>query len=489
MSDDRQTREVYLLALQEKQKRLLKAKPKYAPNSGQLPVHMSKALVRFVFSANGAGKTALLVNEVWAAATGTNPWTGEKTILPAKIAVVVDNSVKISEVFLPELRKWFVIEEHWLKRDGKPYLSRLVLDRATQISFFSAESDPMLFEGVQFHYVFIDEPIPRGLYVALRRSLRIKGAQCRMLFCGTAISQPWLRRDIFEPWSKGEEPDLECFRVGIEVNRKNLPEGYIESFGRALSDAEKEVRLKGNFFDGDSLALSYLFKREVHVIPADTFEWDKDLPVVIGMDPHYTKKHVAIMVGADRDNRRFVLKELSLKATAPEFGRALLAWKKDYRVVDIVVDCLGSTEGTGNEGFSTFIEQLNKMGIPARPTRFEEKDHESLIDRLQTGLLIPTEKDNFGKCLPNLRVLSNCTGLISDIESACWQKTRGTDEYKPKLDTSAKDYLAALGYALAANVHIKRGSEKTHYLKRRPYGMDLPSATRAGISRMRVKIR
>ena len=488
----RADREAYLLALEERKLRRLKAKPKYKPNSGQLPVHMSRQLVRFVFSANGAGKTALLVNEVIAVMRGTNPWTGDKTALPAKIAVVVDNSVKVTEVFLPELRKWMAVDESWLKRDGKPYISRIVTDNGSQVSFFSAESDPMLFEGVQFHYVFIDEPVPRNLYVALRRSLRIKGYPCRMLFCGTAISEAWLKRDIYDVWAKGESEDVECFTVGIEVNRANLPEGYIESFGRALSDAEKEVRLKGGFFGGDGLALAHLFHRDVHLIKRSELHWDPNWPVVIGFDPHPVKKHVAIMVGADKNNRRIVLKELALKATAENFGKAVKEWIKGYRVVDMVCDSLGSQEGTGNEGFATFIEILrDKCQLPVRATRYEEKSHEDLIDRLQSGLLIPDVPDQFGKKIPSLRIVGDCLGVISDVESACWLRTRGTEEYKPKLDTSSKDFLSATGYALAANVHIKRGNEKPHFMKKRPYGMELPSRTRlkGRVGHLRVKIR
>ncbi len=428
------------------------------------------------------------MNEVLAAAKGYNPWTGETTKVPARIAVVVDNAAKIEEVVVPEMKKWCVLEEDQLKRGGKPYTSKIVFDNGSTISFFSTEAAPSIFESIQYSFVAIDEPLPRPLYVALRRSLRIKGHRCRMLYCGTGVSESWLRRDIYEKWVKGEDPDIECHKVGTEVNKDNLPPGYIESFSRALSDAEKEVRLKGGFFDGDALALAHLFHRDKHLISKNDLDWDKSYPVVIGIDPHPVKKHVAVMIGASKDNRRVVLKELSVKATAENFGVILKKWMEGYRVVDIVCDSLGSQEGTGNEGFATFIEILrNKCGIPVRPTRYEEKSHEDLIDRLQSGLVLPTAPDNYGKYTPSLRIVGDCLGVISDIESACWLKTRGSDEYKPKLDTSAKDFLAAMGYALAANVHIKRGNERPHYIKKRPYGMDLPSSRK--VSYMRAKIR
>lgn len=485
-----------IAALEEKRRRDLLARPKYQPNSGQVPVHKSTKDIRFVFSANGAGKTALLVNEIHWAATGINPITGARTPVPAKIIVVVDNSKKIDEVLLPEYRKWFHLPDEWLKREGKPYTSKIIYDNGTTISIYSAEADPMTFEGVQATHVFIDEPIARNLYVALRRSLRIKGKVGRMLFCGTAISEAWLRRDIHEPWSKGELPEVECFRVGIKANEENLPDGYIDSFGRALSEEEKNVRLEGGFFDAGALALAHLWRRDAHIITSTNLEWNPNWPVIIGVDPHPVKKHVAVMAGANPDNRIVVLKELSLKATAEQFAHALIKWMEGYRVVDIVCDSLGATEGTGNEGFITFIEMANKVlynySKPhMRSTRYEDKSHEDLIDRLQSGLLIPETPDNFGRRIPKLRISSSCTGVIENIESVGWQKNRHTGEYKPKLDTSAKDFLSALGYALSGNVNFNRGKEKPVYMKKAPYrGLSLPSQRRNVrlIDRLRKKL-
>lgn len=491
MSSSKLTREEkleLLAALEEKRRRDLERRPKYSPNAGQMPVHKSRALDRFVFSGNGSGKTTLLANELAWALKGYNPITQERYPPGLKIIVVVDNTKKIGEVLIPEYRKWHNLPEEWLKRDGKPHISRIISDNGNEINFYSVESDPMLFEGIQAHMVFIDEPLPRHLFVALKRSLRIKGFPGRILFCGTPVSQPWLRTQIYEPWSKGELPNVEIFRVSSMVNKDNLAEGWLDNFGRALSEAEKAVRLEGSFFDGEGLALAHLWSRQEHIVPGDDLHWNGNWPVVIGIDPHPTKKHVAVMVGADPYNKLYVLQELSVKQTASEFAETLKEWYKGFRVVDIVVDSLGSAEGTGNEGFSTFIEQLRKHGVPARPTRYEDKSHEDLIDRLQSCLVLPKVADNYGNTIPKLRVSDYCKGVIENIESVTWQINKADRTYKPKLDTSAKDYLSALGYALAANVHSKRGAEKPVYLKKSPYrGLELKSqrAIKSAISKFR----
>jgi hypothetical protein len=441
-----------LAALDEKRKRQLRARPLYKPRPGQLSVLLSKAKNVFNFSGNGGGKTTLNVQMAWAIARGANPWTKERTRVPAKIIFVVDNARKIEERIIPEMRKWFDVQEGWLKRLGKPYTSRIEFDNGSVIDFYSSDADPSSFEGVEASAVLVDEPIPRPLYISLKRALRMKGHVCRFIFSGTAISQAWLRREVYEPWAKGELPDTECFRLSTEDNREHLAEGYIEDFSRVLSDAEKETRLHGGFFDSDALALAHLWKRPLHVMEASSFKYNTKWPCAVAIDPHTSKPHTAIMITSPMDNRIVAIKELRFKGNASQFAVALKEWMRGHTVIDIVSDSAGNAEGTALEGFDSFIMSLQKNGVNVRPTRFKEKSHEDLIGRLQEGLVIPQEPDQWGRTTPKLRVLSTLTALISDIEGATFQKNRMTGETLAKIDTSVRDHLSCLGYALATNL-------------------------------------
>ena len=456
--------------LLEKEKRNRTRRPVYTPNKGQMPVHASTAKERFVFSANGSGKTTLLANEIYCAAHGLDTITKEKLYkCPVKIVVVVDNARKVDEVLIPELRKWYDIREEQLKKEGKPNTSKLTFDNGSIVSFYSAEADPMVFEGFMADYIFIDEPLPYPLYVAAKRSLRIKGSPSRLLFCGTATNQPWLKTLIWDKWSKGEYKDVECFKVGVEVNLTNLAEGYYDRFSATLSDAEKEVRLKGGFFNSEGMALAHLWDRDVHII--EDLQWDMSWPVVVAIDPHPVKKHVAVMVGVDPDERLYVIKELALKMPAKPYAEALKKWADGYRIMDWVCDSIGNSDNNmAAEGFAPFIDTLNECGIRARATRYEEKSHEDLIDRLQSGLVIPAEPDNYGRHIPRLRVSGRCTGVINDIETVGWQRNRTTGEHRPKLDTGSKDYLSATGYALATNLfYDKPRRQRSWVVKSTPY--------------------
>lgn len=449
MTRSRAEAEELLFALEEKARRQVSTRDSYFPNPGQAVVHKSKARVRAVFAGNAGGKTCLLVNEVIWAATGYNPLTKTKTRVPAKIIVLLDSPQKVDDVFLPEFKKWYPLKQEQLAKEGKPYFSSINFSNGSQVKFMFHLQEPLAFEGIEIDNLFADEPFPRPIYVALRRGARRKHAEPRFLLVGTPIAASWMRRDIYEPWTRGNLPDTECFKYSSDTNRANLAEGYLESFASILSERERKIRLEGEFFDLEGLALAHLFKRETHLVA--NVRWNSGWPVVVAIDPHPQKNHVAIMLGVDPNNKFVYLKEMTRKSTPRVFAEELKDFYKGFRVMDVVCDDYGSGEMTGGEGFMSFIQVLKEQGIRVRPTRWKEKHDTDWIERLQDNLLIPELPDNLGNRLPRLRIAAVCKGIISDIENVQWVKMRNHDEYKPTLEISNKDFLACLKYALAAS--------------------------------------
>lgn len=469
----------YLELIEEKKRRLREKKDVFVPNDGQRPVLMSRAILRAVFAGNGGGKTAMGANIAKAGMEGYDPWLDEFTPVPARVYVVLDKPEKVESVWLPELRKWMNIRPEQLHKDGKPYVNRISDSKGSFIKFLFHEQDPLTFESIEGDIFIFDEPPPRHVYVGLRRAGRSKGRQARYIIIGTPLSAAWMRKEIYEPWARGEAPDTECFKFGTEVNKANLADGYIEQFAAVLSEKEKRIRLHGDFYDLDGLALAHLFTRATHVIRAP--EWKKEWPVVVAIDPHPQKKHVAILLGASPSGLVY-LKEISRKCLPRDFARELKDFYRGYRVVDIVCDNLGSSEYTGGEGFKSFIQVLNEEGVTARPTRYDEKVDADWITRVQNVLATPLEADNFGQVVPGLRIVEGCTGIIGDIETVQWARHRNIDEFKPTLDIEAKDFLACLKYALACNLTIKRKPPRPLYRKEAltAYG-ETPTARRDSI--------
>lgn len=465
--------------LEEKEQRAKQTRALYVPHSGQKPVHESNKQLRFVFSGNGAGKTTLGCNEVVWAVQGCNQVLETYTMVPCRAFIVLDKPEKVESVILPELRKWTNIDSEQLHKKGKPYVSYISFPNGSSISFLFFDQDPLTAEGLEGDFFWIDEPPPRPLFISLRRGGRTKGRIARYLMTGTPLAAPWLRREIYDKWVAGELPEAECFRFNTELNRANLADGYIEAFSRVLSEKERRIRLAGEFFDLDGLALAHLWKREIHVIARPEY-WPETNPCIVAIDPHPSKAHHAVMIGADKDNWLHYMKELKRKEVPRVFAQSLKAWMQGHRVVDIVCDSLGSAEGTGGEGFMSFIQVLKDEGIRVRATTWSEKNDEDFIARIQEVLSIPEEADNFGRKLPKLRVWAGNPGIVMDVENVQWLKIRGHDEVKPKLDISNKDFLSCVKYALAANPHFGKGQEKV-YTRPKPvsYG-----AVKPGIVRM-----
>lgn len=431
----------------EKKRRDALKKPKYVPNEGQIQIHGSKSLDRFVFSGNGGGKTTSAVQEAVWAAKGYNPITKEHTKVPARVIVVLDSPGKVPDVWLPELHKWFEIDKWIFKKEGAHEVRRILLPNGSEIKFMFHLQEPMAFESLECHFVVYDEPPPRHIFIALKRGSRTKGYRIRHLMIGTPLAAPWLRELIYEPWSRGDLADTECFKFSTHVNLMNLADNYLEEFTRHLSDKEKEIRLHGQFFDLDGMALAHLFRRQHHIVPA--FKWPRNWPTVIAIDPAMAKAHVACLMGVNPDGYLYYIDELSLKCVSKTFAENINErWMKKYPVIDIICDSMGAADHTGGDGLKSFIEVLKENGVMARSTSYRDKDDEAWIAAIQEVLSIPEE----GIVIPKLRIFEGNPGVVADIEQVQWLKYKNLDVYKPKLDITKKDYLACVKYALTTRI-------------------------------------
>lgn len=457
--------------LDEKERRLKNRRARYTPNPGQMPVHTSSKAIRAVFSGNGAGKSCMGANEALWAAEGFNPIRKVVTPSPSRGVVVLDNPDKVDQQWLPELQKWSVIEERQLKKNGKPYYTQITFDNGSEILFMFHDQHPLRFESIEADWLIFDEPPPRKIYIALMRGLRKAHSQPWMLFLGTPITAAWMRKELWEPFVKGEAEHIECFRFKTDVNKVNLNWDFYEQvYFKNLSEKEKKIRREGQFFDLEGLALTHLFDRDVHLV--SPFPWPNHYPVVVVIDPHPRKKHVACMVGADREGELFYIKEFSSASAPEQFSHELLEFYKGYRVYDIVCDNLGSTPMTGGDGNMSFIDKLNQVHRFVRPTTYHEKNDEAFINNIRQVLEIPIQADNLGRNLPKLRIFSDCLGIINDIENVEWEKwkNKNEDEIKPKLAIGNKDYLATLKYALATPISFAATRPRKIKSKPSPWG-------------------
>lgn len=451
--------------IRERKRRILAAKPTYRPNAGQLPVHRDSHTIRIVAAGNAGGKTCLGVQEAVWWATGFNPITKSFTKVPSKTVILLDNPFKVDEVWLPEFRKWYPLDEECeLLKNGKPYVNEIVFRNGSQILFMFHEQADLVFEGIQLDYLIADEPFARRIWIALTRGARRKGHVPRFLLLGTPIGQPWLYEELWKKAQEGERDDVGIHRYDTEANRANLAEGYIEQFSKNLTEAEKLVRLKGHFSHLEGLALAHLFDRKKHVVPR--FDWPRGKPVVLIIDPHMSKPHTAALVGATGDGRVYYVKEMRSRSPARAFAQELKDFYSGFRVIDYCIDSLGETPGTGGDGNMSFSEKLRACGVPVRSTSYSDKNDEDFVQRIQQVLEVPDQPDNFGRSIPILGILEGNEGIVHDIETVTWLKYRNQEGFKPKMDISSRDFLSLLKYALATTIIHMTGQQRAPKVKR-----------------------
>lgn len=458
-----------LEALEEKERREKSALSSYKPNEGQVSVHASKKKIRLVVSGNGAGKTTLGVHEAMWAALGYNPVSKLHVAVPRRVVVVLDKPEKVADKWIPEIKKWFDLSKCSLNKNGKPYINQIMFPNGSEMRFMFHEMDELSFESMEVDDVVFDEPPPRKIYIALLRGMRNADKNARVLIIGTPITGSWLRKEIYDPWADGKLSDTDCFRFATTVNSANLPDGYTEWFASKLSEKERQIRIEGQFFDLDGLALAHLLNRSKHILKRDQYVWNERYSCVLAIDPHPNKPMCALLVGAD-EHGPVVLKELKMKAEPREFARYLKKWYKGYRITDIVVDSMGSGQMTGGEGFTSFIEVLNQEGVRARATTFQDKKDEDWIMRIQDALSIPVDDPT---SIPKLRIMEDCRGVLNDIETVEWVRYRNSDEFKATLGIESKDLLACLKYALASNIYKDKGKDRSYHMTQKAYGIDM----------------
>lgn len=441
-----------LKTIEEKERRDKRKRDKFKPNSLQKQVLQSTKPTKIVTAANGVGKSALGVNFAWYRATGFDPTLEAYTKVPVKIYVILDNSSKVEATWMPEFRKWFDLEHEGVTelKHGKTYTSEIKWRNGSSLTFLSHEMDRVMFESIQCDIVIYDEPPPRWLYIAMTRGQRAKDAQVEKLLIGTPVTQEaaWIREDFVEPWKEGLLEGVECFTASTSVNEHNLRKGYVAEFSKDLKENERRVRLEGEFAVSDGLAFAHLFSSDLHQITSGELgEWGASWPCVLAIDPHPSKAHAAIIIGRrPTDGRYFILREIKAKLTARQFALKIHTMISTLRVVDIVVDSLGSADGTGNEGFKSFITILNECGLRARPTTYADKSHEATVDRIRT--LLDLGEDN----KPKIQFLKDMVPeTIRELRNVGWLYDKRKELNKDKLDYDKLDYFSCLAYGLASN--------------------------------------
>lgn len=225
---------------------------------------------------NRSGKTEALCAELAATALGYRPWVlreaglpvpekpwerpadlpeealvydgaGIRIAVPSVILAVTGQAAKkgIGDVFIPKLEKLLggIITGRRMGHAGVP--SDLLLKNGTRVTFASGEQDVSTFESTNFAAYFIDEPIPRAIYVPIQRGAIDQFARLTFSFTPIGPNSSWLFRELY---SKADGKKISVTNVSIFQNPYLNPEAVAQfAEDPAISEIEKEARLYGRF--------------------------------------------------------------------------------------------------------------------------------------------------------------------------------------------------------------------------------------------------
>lgn len=401
----------------------------FEPTAFQQKFFTSQSRVRLLTAGNGAGKSLSLIIELL--------WTHLK-LHPYRAVSHVHNSWFITpgydkvEDYCEQLKRWCPPSQMpTFDRMGTSAVRRLRWPNGDTTTFFSIDSDPGRFEGTNYHKLFIDEPIPRDIYIAAIRGLR-NCEDWSVCWAMTPIAEPWIYEELYLPAVNGDDKNIEVF-TGSSYDNPHLSQSFLADFANHLNDDEKRTRLHGEFAVLQGRVFKE-FNRRQHVLPIQT--WPVDWPVYEALDVHTRKPNTAIWVGVTKDEQLVILDECAVEGI-PEFAAEILKHRAGKHIITTIVD---NSALSADWSTRSAIRMLQEGGVNATPVRPQDKDVANGINKIRRLLK--------GDKKPLLYVQENCRGTIREFEMYSWDNYRTPEKSgeKEKPRKIYDDFIDPLRY-------------------------------------------
>lgn len=446
----------------------------FTPTPMQEAFFSSPAPIRLLTAGNGSGKTLSIIMELI--------WTHLK-IHPYRDCSNVQHSWVITpgfekvEDYCQELKRWCPPSQlPEFDRMGTSSIRRLRWKNGDMTTFHSIDSDFARFEGTNFHKLFIDEPCPRGIYVAAMRGLR-NSEDWSVVWAMTPISEPWIYEDLYLPAISGRNKDIAVF-TGTSYDNPHLSRSFLKSFEEQLSEEERRMRILGEF----SVLQGRVFKefnRRMHILNFQ--DWPEDWPVYESLDIHTRKPNTAVWVGVTKDDELVAIDECSAEGI-PDFAAEILRRRGKKRIVQTIAD---NSALSADYSTRTGIQMLQEGGIRAIAVRHQDKDVSNGINKIKRMLkgrpLPQTSPDSPIVLKPYLYVMENCTRLITDFEMYVWDDHRVPEKsgVKEKPRKIYDDYLDPLRYLVNRTPGFDLSFEPIQYHSPGAYNKDYQPKNKA----------
>lgn len=349
----------------------------YQPHAKQSLFHsMAHKKYRFARTGNRFGKSEMGAAEDVAMAFGERLWLPKSDPMrrhgipnrPVKLLIICPDWDKSTEVFTnqdgsAEVGKLFrfiptealgdtrknhsgAIDKIVVKRPQGMGESLIVIDTVKSYNI-----NPMGQEGDVYDVIHVDEPCPRGMWIANSRGLIDRGGKAH--FTCTPLTELWIN-DFFVPNRRTElindmyeEPD-KFMMIGSTYDNPYLLKKDIDDFEATLDADEISCRI-----NGIPLALAGLiykeFRPEEHILSNVPVGWKNfctppdDYCIRFAIDPHPKKNTAVLFIATAPNGLSFVYDEV----WEPGLIREVAEWIKSRMVgreaQDSVIDPIANT--------------------------------------------------------------------------------------------------------------------------------------------------
>lgn len=405
--EEREKKEQLLaLMLEEKNNRDINRLKAYKPHAGfQEAFFKSNASVRLVTAGNQSGKTHSAAVEAAMYALGIHPY--KKIRVPNVGLIVSGQAFKtgIEQIIVPKLKQVTGINDIVeIKNNSQGNPVKIIWSNNSITHLMSAEQDIEAFEGTTTGWAWVDEPISREIFIAIKRGMLTTGGHFWMT-C-TPLSEPWIYEDLYLAGISKADPNIECFVGSSDENIHISDEAKIE-FKKHLTEDEIDIRWYGKFRHLTGRVFKS-YKPEIHKIPA--FDIPPHWPVYVAIDPHKQKPHAVIFLAVAPNNNKYICNEIYVKCGITQLAEHILDIGSQYNIVKRLID--SSASELDFERRETAKSMLSKAGVQTQVAR--------KANLKNTGIMLINEL--FQK--DELFVFEHCTRTHRELQNQIFQQNK-----------------------------------------------------------------
>ena len=377
---------------------------RFLPNPGfQEKFFKSSVKNRLVATGNQSGKTHAGAVEAAMLSLGSHPHKYLKVPNTGLIISAQNFKEGIEKVIMPKLKA--VVGSDDIKRirnnsNGIPSAITWASNSITHL--MSAEQDDITFEGTTHDWVWIDEPVRREIFIAVKRGMLTTDGLLWMT-C-TPLDEPWIYEDLYVPGLSGD-PDIQVFE-GKSSENIHISEKQAEEFKRRLTKDEYEARWEGKFRHLSGRVFKEYEPKVSFIEPfAVPYHW----PVWCSIDPHRNKPHAALFLAVAPNGLKYCVNEVYADTDLRNFAGQVLHCASQYKMVDFLVDTSAQEAGWGKVSARSI---LRDCGLS---TRLAHKH-----DMKTSGILLINQgfKDK------NLFVFQYCKRLHRELMNQIYKKNK-----------------------------------------------------------------